>query len=94
MKGYSAAYSATKTAVDMWVRKLAWEFANESPWKEREGGWVVGSLHPGFVPTEMTRGRGDITVQESARGVLRTLAAVGVEHTGEFFDWEGRPMGW
>jgi hypothetical protein len=42
----------------------------------------------------MTRGRGDITIPESAEGILKTLAAVDVKHTGKFFDWEGRPMGW
>lgn len=72
MKGYSAAYSATKVAVDMWVRKLSWELANRSPNDGEEGkvgGWVVGSIHPGFVRTDMTRGRGDIDVGTSAKGV-------------------------
>lgn len=55
MKGYSAAYSATKVAVDMWVRKLAWELehAEEGSERKKEGGWVVGSLHPGFVPVSL-----------------------------------------
>ncbi|KAL7409414.1 hypothetical protein BDY24DRAFT_403371, partial [Mrakia frigida] len=96
MKGYSAAYSATKVAVDMWVRKLAWELdhAEEGSERRNEGGWVVGSLHPGFVRTDMTSGRGEINVQESANGVLKTLAAVKEENTGRFYDWEGREMGW
>lgn len=25
---------------------------------------------------------------------IKTLAAVTEEHTGRFFDWEGREMGW
>ena len=56
-------------------------------------GVAVFLLHPGMVATEMTGGRG-ISTEESVRGLLARLDALGLAETGTFWHADGRELPW
>ena len=49
-------------------------------------------LHPGWVQTDMTQGRGLITAQDSAEGMLKILETPGMN--GRWFDYKGEEVPW
>lgn len=60
----------------------------------RDRGIAVVILHPGFVKTEMTGGRGDVTPDVSASRLLDRLDELTVETTGAFRHANGEPLPW
>ena len=55
----------------------------------------VAILHPGFVKTDMTRGNGDLTTEESAKGLLdRILNDCTPETSGTFWHSQGQTLPW
>jgi short-subunit dehydrogenase len=55
-------------------------------------GVAVAILHPGFVQTGMTGGRGDVSADVSARGLLARIAALTLETSGRFWRAQGGPL--
>ena len=51
-------------------------------------------LHPGFVRTEMTGGRGLINVDQAAEGLLERIDTLGLEESGSFWHGQGEPLPW
>jgi NAD(P)-dependent dehydrogenase (short-subunit alcohol dehydrogenase family) len=80
--GGSYAYRASKAAVLNLGRNLATDLKPE--------GIAVGIYHPGWVRTEMGGEAGDISVEESASGLIREFDALTIEITGCFHTWDGR----
>ncbi len=76
-------YCASKAAVLNVGRNLAVDLAPE--------GFSVGIYHPGWVRTDMGGGNADISMQESADGLMARFDALCVETTGCFENWDGRP---
>ena len=54
-------------------------------------GIAVGIYHPGWVRTDMGGAEADISVDESAAGLKSRFAALSLETTGCFENWDGRP---
>ncbi len=54
-------------------------------------GIAVGIYHPGWVKTDMGGDGGDITVDESAAGLVARFHALNLDTTGCFETWDGRP---
>ncbi|MEX3014553.1 SDR family NAD(P)-dependent oxidoreductase [Gymnodinialimonas hymeniacidonis] len=54
-------------------------------------GIAVGIYHPGWVQTDMGGAEAGITVDESVAGLSARFAALGLENTGCFENWDGRP---
>ena len=82
-KGWpSAAYAVSKTGIIGMTRAIALE-------QRREGtGVLVNSCCPGYVNTDMTRGRGSKTVDEGAQTpVMLAVGDIGGE-VGEFWQNE------
>lgn len=75
------AYRASKAAVNKIVQGLSTDL--------REEGIVVVSVHPGWVRTDMGGSEADISVRESAAGLLALINQLTIEQTGGFFDWQG-----
>ncbi|MCD1625411.1 MAG: SDR family oxidoreductase [Paracoccaceae bacterium] len=81
--GGSYIYRASKAAALNLGRNLAVDL--------RPRGIAVGIYHPGWVQTDMGGSAADITVDESASGLVARFAALGLETTGCFETWDGRP---
>jgi len=76
------AYRASKAAVNKVMQGLSTDLSEE--------GIVVISVHPGWVRTDMGGSGADISVQESAAGLLALIDRLTMEETGGFFDWQGQ----
>lgn len=82
-KGTAYAYRASKAATLNIGLNLATEL--------RPHGIAVGIYHPGWVRTDMGTDAADISVEESASGLLARFDALSVNTTGCFENWDGRP---
>jgi NAD(P)-dependent dehydrogenase (short-subunit alcohol dehydrogenase family) len=76
-------YCASKAAVLNLGRNLAVDLAPE--------GFGVGVYHPGWVRTDMGGGNADISMEESAAGLMARFDALSVETTGCYETWDGKP---
>ena len=79
-------YRMSKAAVNMAGKSLAIDL--------KERGIAVCLLHPGFVKTDMTGHRGDVTPEEAARGLIARIDALTLEETGTFWHASGRRLPW
>ena len=59
-----------------------------------DGSVVCVALHPGWVRTSMGGPNADLTVEDSAAGLRRTLAQLGPADNGRFFSYDGTPIPW
>ena len=75
------AYRASKAAVNKVMQGLATDLQPE--------GIVAIAVHPGWVRTDMGGSAADISVEESAAGLIRLIDRLTLEETGRFFDWMG-----
>jgi len=80
--GGSFIYRASKAAALNLGRNLASELLPE--------GIAVGVYHPGWVQTDMGGTAADITVAESADGLLARFDTLSLASTGCFLTWDGR----
>ncbi|NIX76403.1 SDR family oxidoreductase [Microvirga terricola] len=78
------AYRTSKAAVNKVVQGLATDLADD--------GITVISVHPGWVQTDMGGASADITVQQSAAGLVKLIDDLTVAQTGSFFDWTGEAI--
>lgn len=81
--GGSYIYRASKAAALNLGRNLATDLGRE--------GISVGIYHPGWVRTEMGGPSAEISVDESADGLIARFDALTPEGTGAFENWDGRP---
>ena len=80
--GGSYIYRASKAAALNLGRNLATDLAPR--------GIAVGIYHPGWVQTDMGGAAAEITVDQSATGLIARFAALGPATTGCFETWDGR----
>jgi NAD(P)-dependent dehydrogenase (short-subunit alcohol dehydrogenase family) len=83
--GGSYGYRMSKAAVNMAGKSLAVDL--------KDAGIGVFLLHPGWVATDMTGGTG-ISVQDSAAGLVATMARLDLGQTGTFWHQEGYELPW
>jgi NAD(P)-dependent dehydrogenase (short-subunit alcohol dehydrogenase family) len=60
----------------------------------RDRGITVLLIHPGYVKTALTGGRGLLEPSESARGVLALIERARLEDSGSFFHVDGSRLPW
>lgn len=80
--GGSFIYRASKAAALNLGRNLATDL--------RTDGISVGIYHPGWVQTDMGGTAADITVADSAAGLIERFDALSMDSTGCFLCWDGR----
>ncbi|WIY25894.1 SDR family NAD(P)-dependent oxidoreductase [Parasedimentitalea psychrophila] len=80
--GGAYAYRASKAAAVSIGRNLAVDLQPE--------GIAVGIYHPGWVRTDMGGDQGEISVQDSAEGLLNEFEVLNVATSGCFHTWDGR----
>jgi NAD(P)-dependent dehydrogenase (short-subunit alcohol dehydrogenase family) len=83
-KGSAYLYRASKAAATNLAANLAVELAPH--------GISVGAYHPGWVRTDMGGTGADITPEESAKGLLARIDALGPATTGTVEDYQGHPI--
>jgi NAD(P)-dependent dehydrogenase (short-subunit alcohol dehydrogenase family) len=79
-------YYASKAALNMFTRALAWD-------PETEGITVV-AIHPGWVRTDMGGSDADLSPSESAEGILKVTKWITDADKGKFFTWQGLEYPW
>lgn len=79
-------YRMSKAALNMGVKSLAVDL------KSRSIATVL--LHPGYVKTRMTQFQGEITPEESARGLFKILNGMNLEKTGTFWHTNSEALSW
>ena len=79
-------YRASKAAVNAIGRSLAVDLAPRHI--------AVVLLHPGYVATDMVGGKGDVSPDEAARGLIARLDALDLAHTGSFQHANGGALPW
>lgn len=78
-------YCASKTALNMLTRTLAFEVIQFDI--------IAVTIHPGSVKTDMNP-HGSLTPTESAEAILQTASSLKKEDAGNFFDYKGRAISW
>lgn len=82
--GSAYPYRASKAAASNIAKNLATEL--------KPRGIAVASYHPGWVRTDMGGSAADVSVDESAAGLLQRFDALSLETTGIFEDYRGRVL--
>ena len=82
----SYAYRSSKAALN----KVMQVMANEL----NEQGIIVCPVHPGWVKTDMGGIGADITVAQSAGGLIKLIDKLELEHSGRFWKYNGEEHAW
>lgn len=77
-------YRMSKAALNMAGVSLARDLAPQ--------GIAVALLHPGFVRTELTGGRGDVEPEVAAAGIVARMDALTVASSGRFWHANGQEL--
>jgi NAD(P)-dependent dehydrogenase (short-subunit alcohol dehydrogenase family) len=84
--GFPYYYSASKAALNMFMRSLA---ADTKRW-----GTTTVLLDPGWVSTDMGGPNAPHTPKQSVRGMIRVIDTLTPQHNGRFFTWQGDDQPW
>ncbi|NNU15824.1 SDR family oxidoreductase [Parvularcula sp. ZS-1/3] len=84
--GGAVAYRASKTALNMVMSAGAFELKGE--------GIAVGTLHPGWVRTDMGGPNGNISPEESAKGLAKVIDGLQPADKAAFLDYAGKEIPW
>jgi NAD(P)-dependent dehydrogenase (short-subunit alcohol dehydrogenase family) len=84
--GFPYYYSASKAALNMFMRSLA---ADAKRW-----GITTILLDPGWVSTDMGGPNAPITPKQSVRGMIRVIDTLMPQHNARLFTWRGHELAW
>jgi NAD(P)-dependent dehydrogenase (short-subunit alcohol dehydrogenase family) len=80
------AYRSSKAAVNKVMQGLAVDLRSENI--------IVCPVHPGWVQTDMGGAKADLTVQESASGLIQLIDRLKPSDSGHFLKWNGEEHPW
>jgi NAD(P)-dependent dehydrogenase (short-subunit alcohol dehydrogenase family) len=78
-------YRASKAALNSVLKDASLALAGQA---------LCVAFHPGWVRTDMGGAEADISPEQSAADMARTLAALQPAHNGQFFNHDGAPLAW
>lgn len=84
--GGAYGYRMSKAAVNIAGKSLALDL--------KDRGIAVALLHPGYVRTDMTGGKGDVDAATAAAGLLQRLDELDLQHSGGFWHANGQALPW
>ncbi|MCR5888996.1 SDR family oxidoreductase [Hymenobacter sp. J193] len=79
-------YSASKAALNMYMRALAAEIS--------QYGLVSVLVDPGWLRTGMGGSTAGLPPADSARGIIRLIDRLYMEENGSFVTWQNQPVPW
>ena len=79
-------YRTSKAAVNMVVHNAHLQYSPQ--------GLRIVSLHPGWVRTDMGGPNADVSPEDSVAGMRRVIADLSDGDSGQFFDFQGKPLPW
>lgn len=79
-------YSASKAAMNMYMRTLAAEAG--------QYGIISIMVDPGWMRTEMGGTGAALPAADSAKGIIRLTGQLHAEENGSFVTWQGKPVAW
>jgi NAD(P)-dependent dehydrogenase (short-subunit alcohol dehydrogenase family) len=79
-------YSASKAAMNMYMRALAAEIGHY--------GLISVVVDPGWMSTGMGGAHANQDPADSARGIIRLAEQLHAEENGSFVTWQGQPVPW
>ncbi len=85
-KSNCIAYRTSKAALNKVVQGLATDL--------KPDGICCIAMHPGWVRTDMGGSSADISVEESALGILDVVSNLALDDTCQFIDWDGTKQPW
>jgi len=53
---------------------------------------ATAAVHPGWIPTRLTGGQGNVDISESSEGMYNVLQNLTMENTGKYWHWQGHEM--
>ena len=80
------AYQSSKAALNKVMQVMAKDIVSENI--------IVCSMHPGWVQTDMGGPSADISVNESAAGMISFFDNLTSEQSGRFWKWNGEEHAW
>ncbi len=84
--GCCACYRASKSALNSINKTFAMNYG--------KFGVTFVVMHPGYVKTDMNEGKGNITPQQSAAGLVKVITDLDASDNGHFYDWQGNELPW
>ena len=84
--GGSIAYRSSKAAVNMVMRSAAIDLAPR--------GIICVLVNPGWVRTDMDGPKAPLSPQESVTAMRRLIDTFGPNHSGKFYNYDGREYPW
>ena len=82
----AAIYRSSKAALNMVMKCLSNGL--------KAKGITVAVYHPGWVRTDMGGPSGQVSVEESAEGLIKVIDGLTMDHTGGFLDYRGHALPW
>ncbi|PKF60792.1 Short chain dehydrogenase [Psychromonas sp. psych-6C06] len=82
----SYAYRSSKAALNKVMQVMALEYQADNI--------TVCPVHPGWVRTDMGGSEADISVDESATGLVTLINALTLKQSGRFWQWDGQELNW
>lgn len=84
--GGNYSYCASKTALNMLMRALAFEVISK--------GIITVIFNPGWMQTDMGGPRAKLTPEESAQSILKVTEKLTPSDAGRFLNWDGTEHPW
>lgn len=86
--GGSYGYRASKAALNMFTKVLDSDF--------KRGNYPIATmaLHPGYVQTDMTHGRGDISADDAVQKMIACIDRLDLTTSGKFIHRDGFEIPW
>ena len=79
-------YAASKAVMNIFTAQAAYQLSSL--------GLTVVCFHPGWVQTRMGGTDADLSPEESASGIVRTIESLKRSDSGKFFQWDGTEHPW
>jgi NAD(P)-dependent dehydrogenase (short-subunit alcohol dehydrogenase family) len=83
--GGSYVYRSSKAALNQMVRSLSVDLQSQA---------TANVIHPGWVKTDMGGPNGLISAEKSASSIANTIENLGNNHTGCFYNYDGKSIAW